>query len=287
MLQQMVEEALVQLIRILNANKGRLRRRLIRWLPSWDMVQSEAEKIDNYFQTGSEFRVDKEAFYIANWVYRVKLLVMEHILYLGFELELFAQVDFLGVFWYLDYIYTIQLQNINRALALRTKKKESAPLVPSEWAYQAKQDLVRGLVRFLIALQIDGYFDSGQGFDASVLENRFKHRFACFDHLSSPHLLSYESFLSGTNAGKNSASVLYESAYQLFQSTVAQVKRLKNSAVLSKQSAADLECVFKTAFGNSVSLKVIRAKKPSGTQTLKASFQFSLAFPVLSLVAEK
>ncbi|KAL7274555.1 N-alpha-acetyltransferase, non-catalitic subunit [Rhizina undulata] len=101
-------------------NKSRLRRNLCRAILDWDSFQVEAEEMDVELQsfTNEEGLSTPDgpiySFPLSSWVYHHKLQQMEYVVLLGFELEIYKEHEFAGMYWYLQNYLQIRLGHLER-----------------------------------------------------------------------------------------------------------------------------------------------------------------------------
>nr|CAG8521718.1 7266_t:CDS:10 [Entrophospora candida] len=99
------EKPLMDLCQILCHNRSRQRRNMCNVLTDWELLQEKAEHIDLELQglTGESPLITKEgpsfSFHLSSWVYHRKLTLIEDILFIGFELELYGAHEFPMIYW--------------------------------------------------------------------------------------------------------------------------------------------------------------------------------------------
>ncbi|RUS25875.1 hypothetical protein BC938DRAFT_471527, partial [Jimgerdemannia flammicorona] len=109
-------------------NRARLRRMLCKLLNDWESLQDEAEQMDAQLHMLAKIdpvvlgldTTNGEAsypYYLSSWVFHQKLAMMEEVLFLGFELELYGAHEYLMVYWYLDYVLQCHYQHFERVAA--------------------------------------------------------------------------------------------------------------------------------------------------------------------------
>ncbi|KAI9245695.1 Mak10 subunit, NatC N-terminal acetyltransferase-domain-containing protein [Phascolomyces articulosus] len=90
---------LVDYFKIQCHNRSRQRRILCKVLQEWDALQDEAEVIDSKIQDLAEFGFSPS--YFSSWAYLIKLEMMETVVLLGFELELYSNNEYTMIYLYL------------------------------------------------------------------------------------------------------------------------------------------------------------------------------------------
>jgi hypothetical protein len=81
-------------------NRSRQRRMLCKVVAEWEILQEEAAGVDEVFHA---LEKDKEGsqtpYYFSSWAYNLKLTMIEKILYLGFELDLYGSHEYIMIYW--------------------------------------------------------------------------------------------------------------------------------------------------------------------------------------------
>ncbi|KAJ8652271.1 hypothetical protein O0I10_012127 [Lichtheimia ornata] len=221
----------VDLFKIQCHNRSRQRRILSKLLPEWEMLQEEATVVDNMIHKAVPFR--EAPYYFSKWVYHVKVGMLEKILLLGFELELYGSHEYAIIYIYLQHLNITQHALLNsldveiiRQLDSDKGKKMDDELRRSMHAQQyinyrrifnrLYQNLSSGTYKLLMFLQkktqqlevLSPRFDDP--------ETRYNHRFKSFMKLSSPQPLSYDAVKDALDVHAIDKSVLINGAYQDF-----------------------------------------------------------------------
>jgi hypothetical protein len=74
---------------------------LCKVVAEWEILQEEAAGIDEVFHALQEYDGEDVAtpYYFSSWAYNIKLSMIEKILFLGFELDLYGSHEYVMVFW--------------------------------------------------------------------------------------------------------------------------------------------------------------------------------------------
>ncbi|KAG0279164.1 hypothetical protein BGZ95_002078 [Linnemannia exigua] len=121
----------VDTLQIMGQNTSRQRRNLRKIVQLWESLQEEAEIFDADVHTVlEEIRNEQKAtksameeeevqepaapFYFVSWVYHMKLWVMEWLLLLGSELELYSSFEYSMVYAYVDSVLGSHAQHLQR-----------------------------------------------------------------------------------------------------------------------------------------------------------------------------
>lgn len=92
----------VDTLQIAGQNTSRQRRNLRKIIRLWESIQEEAEMLDEEIHNFMDLNLDNTPllpFYFVSWVYNMKLWVMEWLLMLGFELELYSTFEYSMIYW--------------------------------------------------------------------------------------------------------------------------------------------------------------------------------------------
>ncbi|CAI2175548.1 5793_t:CDS:10 [Funneliformis geosporum] len=282
---------LTDLYRILCHNRSRQRRNMCKVLNDWDLLQEEAEHIDKELQrlTHEEPIVtdegDSYSFHLSSWVYHTKLELLETILFLGFELELYGTHEYVMIYWYIDYLLGVHYQHLERIHMHITDIKykdqhgsfRASPssassvslLISQQMMMMAKQDICRGIHRTISALRKTGHVIYPQlEFDDE--STRFWHRFRIYKTLGSPTILSYKDFKEMTQFDNVTALDLINASLQNFQAARSSIESLlaMETSELKMDFCHDdytkeLRAMLRVCIANIVNLhKIIEEYKP-------------------------
>ncbi|CAH1765456.1 7171_t:CDS:10, partial [Entrophospora sp. SA101] len=239
------EKPLMDLCQILCHNRSRQRRNMCNVLTDWELLQEKAEHIDLELQglTGESPLITKEgpsfSFHLSSWVYHRKLTLIEDILFIGFELELYGTHEFPMIYWYIDYLLGVHYQHLDRISihandhrksnlrSISLSKSITSLIINQQILTMAKQDLCRGIYRAIPALQRTGRMTSpALEFDDEGV--RFMQRFRMYRNLGSPAIFTYNDYKKVTNWDHVSTLDLLNASLQNFQSAKITLAKLKN-----------------------------------------------------------
>ncbi len=219
-------------------NRARFRRRLRRLIPMLATIESKAELLEASFFTKSN-STGNEDFLITHFVISVLLEAMKTYLLLGFELELYHTSEYKEVFWYLDYLTHVQVQNMRKLEAKTThpalptgvklQKKYLEKVAPTTTfsdeslmkisIFEIENCLARGLFRFLTALGRVGEYkmDSEDfGFTFGSNKARYETRFEVFLYVSQPSYVPFEDYCKISSMPDSTPLDLFKSAEEHF-----------------------------------------------------------------------
>lgn len=113
----------LDILRTICQNRCRIRRTLCHTISDWDNLQLDAEELDQELRefTKEEPIIDRTisndpifAFPLSSWAYFYKLLQMEWIVQMGFELQTYQPDELAGMYWYLQYISKTRSRHLER-----------------------------------------------------------------------------------------------------------------------------------------------------------------------------
>ncbi|KAK3392260.1 Mak10 subunit, NatC N-terminal acetyltransferase-domain-containing protein [Sordaria brevicollis] len=124
-------QSYIDIFRVLCQNRCRVRRMLCHLIQDWEQVQLEAEHVDQVlqhqvdeepldYQAHTTLTHGQEPGYhlpLSSWAYLYKLRLMEWIVQLGFELEVYAPDELAGMYWYLSHLAKTRAQHVERIQA--------------------------------------------------------------------------------------------------------------------------------------------------------------------------
>eukprot|EP01097_Dermamoeba_algensis_P004946 TRINITY_DN3158_c0_g1_i1.p1 TRINITY_DN3158_c0_g1~~TRINITY_DN3158_c0_g1_i1.p1 ORF type:complete len:781 (-),score=175.37 TRINITY_DN3158_c0_g1_i1:896-3160(-) len=257
---------LISLFRIFNFNRARQRRKLLRSFDDWQIIQHEAEALDEIItnQTKSIDQTSPPCHMFMLWTLNKVLKVMILFLQLGFHLDLYAPYELSMVYCYMDYLYGRMLQNlsyvqIQKKFAKAKSKNPKKPnkpkklkdkkdsVKPEQLILEAHQFLCRGLLRYTTAVEKDNgqapvskeekkdeKKDDQDKKDSKESDPEFfnkellfYHRFSGFHKLAQPIPLLYPHFAHFLEqSNAMGAKERYDSASEAFKSCQGLVEKL-------------------------------------------------------------
>ncbi|CAK7211648.1 N-alpha-acetyltransferase, non-catalitic subunit [Sporothrix eucalyptigena] len=106
--------AYLEIFRTLCQNRSRSRRMMCHILQEWEQVQIDVEEIDNLVQSAldeipgnsllSGNSPADNPLPLSSWAFLYKIRLMEWVVQLGFELEIYQADELAGMYWYLSYL---------------------------------------------------------------------------------------------------------------------------------------------------------------------------------------
>ncbi|CAG8537610.1 13125_t:CDS:10 [Ambispora gerdemannii] len=282
---------LTDIFRILCHNRSRQRRNMCKVLTDWDLLQEEAEHIDAELHSLiKEEPIMTEdgpshSYYLSSWVYHRKLILLQEILFLGFELGLYGNHEFIMIYWYVDYLLGVHYQHLERMLLhittkpsattkeSRKAKKQKAlratpPATPSitliinrKNMITARQEICRGIYRTIAGLQKTGHMTVPRlEYDNEGI--RFWQRFRMYRNLGSPTLLKYREFKENTKFENLTALDLLSASKKNYETAKTAIDHLmKMNLSESRMDLCeadfknDLKAMFRVCIANIVGLQ--------------------------------
>jgi len=204
-------------------NRSRVRRTLCHAAVEWDQNQADAEDVDSALQAvlseqpisyppGAELTY---SFCLSSWTYHYKLLILEMIILMGFELSVYDPREFACMYWFLAHLCNIHLAHLER-ISFFASQRNTASTRKDRMAGKATKDAeeldetLRQLYRsfrrlktieaFAKALHglhtvIDRHGQSGKTkMYYTAAELRYELRMRPFLQLSLPEPLTFEEF---------------------------------------------------------------------------------------------
>lgn len=134
-------------------NRCRIRRTLCHACVEWDALQAEAEELDTTLRMFTSEQAVEYAplmpptysYPLSSWTYHYKLLQLEQIIQMGFELSIYAPDEFCGMYWYLSHVCTTHISQLDR-MSFFVGKTDSAHTFFDDYATQKSAALYGGKV---------------------------------------------------------------------------------------------------------------------------------------------
>lgn len=213
---------------LLNRNRQRTYLEAVMF-PDWTALHGEAHAVDVAQRQELNLAVDMPPFYLQ-YVLCTTVVLMDHFVTLGIELELFQGQHDLGVaYWYRDFLLSTLLTTLSQmrqAMAKRQhtanhngdQKQESHPSKEDQerdFAFRYvgfKRSMCRGLVRFIAALN-QAEIVKNDDYEFTSHAERFRKRFDPFAGILQPPPLTYDDFKMGSDfTGVSSMDLLASTA---------------------------------------------------------------------------
>jgi hypothetical protein len=201
----------------LGQNRCRLRRMLTHVILAWDMLQADASLVDtDITRTAEELDLSDQVleFSLSTWAYHKKLWMIEKILLLGFEQDVYLPDEFAGMYLFLSLVATRRKELLTRVEAhyitrgtqlLKERKLREAQEVDEASAYldsllaeaEGVASLGLAIARFYIILLYLGLLPIPKR-PFSTEELRYELRMKPFLSLQPPEVPPFEDFKEHT-----------------------------------------------------------------------------------------
>ncbi|KAI5462284.1 Mak10 subunit, NatC N-terminal acetyltransferase-domain-containing protein [Mariannaea sp. PMI_226] len=161
---QTAAQSYLDIFRTFCQNRCRVRRTLCHIIRDWDSLQIDAEGIDEIIQIKTKetkikvvtetYTAETYSLPLSSWTHFTKLRLMEWIVQLGFELEIYQQDEYGGMYWYLSFLADARIQHLSRIFGIVRQQEADLP----EWAKKPDSSEKRQFDRcrsFLMLQQLD------------------------------------------------------------------------------------------------------------------------------------
>ncbi|KAL4214340.1 Mak10 subunit, NatC N-terminal acetyltransferase-domain-containing protein [Rhizopus microsporus] len=183
----------LELFRINCHNRSRQRRLLCKMVGEWQVLEEEAANIDETFQDLVPSEDNDLPYYFSSWAYHIKMTMIEKILFLGFELELYGKHEYTMILWYTRILLDSRnflLERIDRFTVERSNF-----IRVQLYMNHATSLMTEALLRIAASIECTGQWNQRKPvFDDGF--TRYLQRFKPFLNLASPPVPQYESYLA-------------------------------------------------------------------------------------------
>ena len=254
----------VDYFRALTSNRCRVRRSLTHIMSALDEVQMrETEQLDTAIH---RFSTDQIRYPLSTWTYLQKLRIMEWIVQLGFELDIYLHDELAGMYWYLSFLASSRaslVEVIRAAIDTQTLGPQGTQVDETSKAAQVKTSLqmlqslgaeargtaalAAGLSSLYVALAYLGAIsDTSTNSPFHQPKSRYELRMKPYLTIKSPELPSFKDFDNALHPfGKHSPpSGAFATALPAYFETIdGQIKAAKTHfAAMKKLGAAASGC---------------------------------------------
>ena len=268
-------------------NRARLRRNLCHTILDWDTLQVESEAVDTSLQpllretplpSPDEEAPPTYSFPLSSWIYHYKLRQMEHILLLGFELEIYQPHEYAGMYWYLQHYLRTRIGHLERIRGFVAHRNTGSPRSTQTLQFlnfqllqaTALMDLATAGVYLYTALTRLGLLPSPNlpyGSD----ELRYELRMKPFLTIGCPEVVPFEIFTEVVDPPDTDTADLLEFAGE----SVAEAKiglgrwmkiapEMTRTVLCEVDAKKEVQGLLKSAFGLGVVVGVVRREMEAG-----------------------
>ncbi|KAK5997018.1 Embryonic growth-associated-like protein [Cladobotryum mycophilum] len=147
----------LDILRTTCQNRCRVRRTLCHLIRDWESLQVDAEEIDQILQVKTKEQhimyrpsmsstpIESFSLPLSSWTYLYKLRLMELIVQLGFELEVYQPDELAGMYWYLNYLSKSRLHHTERIKCFVVRRVEDLHVQPRKSNLAVDKQLQRSL----------------------------------------------------------------------------------------------------------------------------------------------
>lgn len=149
---QRAAQSYLDIFRAFCQNRCRIRRTLCHVIEDWETLQMDAEEVDQILQVHASEKpmawprgTSQPTFSLplSSWAYLYKLRMMEWIVQLGFELDIYQPDELAGMYWYLSHLARTRVQHLERVKSFTVRavtdlKRKPRRLSPAEEAQCAR-----------------------------------------------------------------------------------------------------------------------------------------------------
>ncbi|KAG1468031.1 hypothetical protein G6F56_004071 [Rhizopus delemar] len=273
----------LELFRINCHNRSRQRRTLCKMVSEWQILEEEAASIDDLFH--DLFFKNNEAampYYFSSWAYHIKMSIMEKILFMGFELELYGQHEYTMILWYTRIL--LDSRNFLLSRIDQFAERESSYVRMQLYINHGTSALTEGLLRIAVTVKHTHQWNQRKPvFDDGM--TRYLQRFKPFLSLASPPLPQYESYIATMDTGALDLDTMkmaikdnFSKAKKLFNETLKMSDEEKSTEMCSEYFKKNITNLVRTCVANDIGLNHM---KQNGDQ-LSFVFRYHSWFPVLT-----
>ena len=300
-------------LRALCLNRCRVRRTLCHAVVEWDQLQAKAEDIDGLisettFENAEQYPSGGQLTYsypLSSWIYHYKLLQMESLIQMGFELCVYTSKELPSVLWYLTYICSTHLGHLDRIGFFVNKRRPQGikdgdsdrvlkQLLRIYNQLKGTESLAAALHRLYVVLRRHESPEKHQTSRYSSEPLRHELRMRTFSGLSVPEPLGYEDVSWQSSLHKFSDHKLLDDATKLV--AVARkswdeakkmgwtdpsymiareendLDRSKSNGLLDQLWAEETTRILKTGIATGIAVATVR-KAISGSGSAKLKFE--------------
>ncbi|KUI57998.1 N-alpha-acetyltransferase 35, NatC auxiliary subunit [Cytospora mali] len=157
---QRAAQSYLDVFRAFCQNRCRVRRTLCHAIQDWETVQADAEELDGLLQMVLDEKpmvyqsnsagsgsgpAETYSLPLSSWAYLYKLRLMEWIVQLGFELEVYQPDELAGMYWYLSYLARTRAGHVERIKAFAVRSLNDLRAKPNSFTPAQEAQVTRSL----------------------------------------------------------------------------------------------------------------------------------------------
>lgn len=302
-----VEPYYLDLFKVLCHNPGRQRRNLCKILTDLDVLQAEAEIVDEHLsriiceqpKILSNGRTSL-SYPISSWILNVKLDICQDILFLGQETDLYKPHEWSMIYWHLDNFLDIQNEMLY-SLAVHRVPKDSptkAHLIQQVMYNEAVSLICKAIWKFTSGLEVLGIIRPPT-LKFTSPELLYNHRMLPFSKLMSPSPIPFSTYKENSHHGdRNTAPELLKDANDFFTEARLKLgalgklgpsKRSANYPILVDHYKSEVKGLLGCCIANNVTISKLLKQDQAwlsskGRKLVVQQAQFSQRFPNITVV---
>ncbi|KAI8989386.1 Mak10 subunit, NatC N-terminal acetyltransferase-domain-containing protein [Pilobolus umbonatus] len=283
--------AFVEIFKINCHNRPRQRRMLCKIVGEWELIQAEAADVDEIFSKLNPRQ--EKPYYLSSWAYNIKLSMIEKILFLGFELDLYGLHEYPMIYWYTQTVLSSHAYLLERILNFIDSPEEGAGanaysyICSQQLIVHAQQNLCAAVLKILIAAKFTNQWKCTLPvFDNE--ETRFLHRFKSFLPLTSPPQPTYEMFSESIKV----VDIDIDALIKMVKHDLGEAKKVLESLMVMEPSGnhtemihdaykEDIKNLIRTSVGNTIGLNHL---KTAPEHSLQIVFKYHPWFPLITKI---
>lgn len=157
---QRAAQSYLDVFRAFCQNRCRVRRTLCHAIQDWEAVQADGEELDGLLQLALDEKpmayqsnfagsgsgpAETYSLPLSSWAYLYKLRLMEWIVQLGFELEVYQPDELAGMYWYLSYLARTRAGHVERIKAFAVRSLNDLRAKPGSFTAAHEAQVSRSL----------------------------------------------------------------------------------------------------------------------------------------------
>ncbi|KAI9471887.1 MAG: Mak10 subunit, NatC N-terminal acetyltransferase-domain-containing protein [Benjaminiella poitrasii] len=284
----------VEFFKINCHNRSRQRRILCKMVSEWEILQEEAAGVDEVFHAllkDKDGNVLDTPYYFSSWAYNLKLTMIEKILFLGFELDLYGAHEYIMIYWYVQCVLGSRaylLERIYNYADQSTTNDVYNYLSANQSLTHARKKLSEAMLKIFLVVKYSGQFDQRERvFDDE--KTRYVHRFKPFAKLMSPPHPSYGMFLETVRVSDLDIPALLDiiksdltEAKKTLETVLTMSAEETNTEMCHDDFKEEIKNIVRTIVANSIGLNYIaRSKDQENKPTVDVDFKYHPWFPII------
>lgn len=267
----------VDWLKVRHCSQARQHRRAIHLLCELNSLQNEAGMLDErLIEIYGENLVNNRA--LSGFIINQALQVLVGHLEIGFQLDIYDDIELSMIYWFMDYLYGLLVFTHNEVLCLkeepkknrrRTKQAFREPKNASALVlqYRIRKELCRGLFRLHVALTGQNAIKATENMK-ETMPMRYSLRFRNFDYFQLPHTLTYAEFLKSCTISED---INVADTLRLLDAASSSFRDVKVLVEEAKDKGLDMSAPKRVCVANTLVISQI-AKRVTSGHKIRAAF---------------